>query len=361
MHAATDANNQLLPPEISASSGTWFGRARNYPIFSPAWYRYRSLGVLAGSTLVFLWIAAKVGAGMGESHYLPIDWVDMAKLTGLVAAPFCALCLAGPGLAVGICRLGLERRREAAAILVALLLGMAGAAGLFAVLVRAYETPRFDMTNDRLVVRSLPIFRVDVKLWQGSIMRFNGLRAGKGLRFEPEPTQAEKAVAAERIAALAKPSDGAVPDVLDQQSAHLAYLGRDALLAIRSMRKLDAGDPAVDPARRPEIERNYAAAIEKKYLMWSKGLEPAFASGQGPASPEKQTAEQQSNAAVQAAHVARASAIGEGGIDAIRAALPFSEALGKFTDAVIGIVGLLLAGWLAGLFDLAASCASVAN
>ena len=341
MHAGTDANDQLLPPEISAASGTWFGRARSYPIFSPPWYRYRSLAMLTGSALVLLVIAAIQGLPMLGAPAREIDWAAAALATGVFVAPYCALCLAGPGLAVVIRRLGLQRRLETAAILAALLLGMGLSAGLFAVLARAYERPRFNIAHDALVVRRLPTLHLRVA--PGPTTKFQGQRAGKGIRQSPEVEQALQAVQAAQLAALAQRSgDGTVPD-------RYAYLGHAAQLAIRTMQQLDAGDPAVDPARRPEIEKAYAAAIETMYAMQPDVEAAAIAAGRGQQpTPEEMAAAQRLAAAQQAYAEAQAQA------QAVAAADPFAKILGELAALLLACATLWLAGWLGGLFELPA-------
>lgn len=344
MQAATISNSQLLPPEISASSGTWFGRARSYPIFSSAWYRYRSLSVLTGSALVFLVLAAMLGVSTFNAPSVDIDWVTVAMVTGMIVAPFCTLCLAGPGLAVAIRGLGLRRNVETGALLAALLLGMALSAGLLSVLTSAYQRPRFDFSNDVLVVRSLPVIHFKVQAMAGATTQFSGQRTGKGMRMGPEVEQAIKAVSAAQLAAAKKPEDQMYAD-----------LGREAQLAIRTMQKLDAGDPAVDPARRPEIEEKYAAAIEKMYWDQPRAVAAAIAAGRGrQVSPEEETAALRLHLAqhTQAVLAQHAKTVAQ--VQAERAAAPdlFSNQLVNFAVAFIGCAILLLAGWLGGLFDL---------
>jgi signal transduction histidine kinase len=345
MQAATVASSQLLPPEVSASSGTWFGRARSYPIFSAAWYRYRSLSVLTGSALVFLVLVAMLGASMFNAPAVNIDWVTVAMVTGMIVAPFCTLCLAGPGLAVAVRRLGLRRNVETGAILAALLLGMALSAGLLSALISAYQRPRFDFANDTLVIRSLPAIHFKVQAMAGATTQFSGQRTGKGMRMGPEVEQAIKAVATAQLAAAKKPEDQMYAD-----------LGREAQLAIQTMQKVDAGDLAVDPARRAEIEEKYAAAIEKMYWDQPRALAAAIAAGNGrQASPEEDAAAHRLHTAMHAQAVAQVLAQQQAQAQAGPgpAPDPLSSDLGKFAVAFIGCAALLLAGWLGGLFDLA--------
>ncbi|BBB70016.1 hypothetical protein UNDYM_5763 [Undibacterium sp. YM2] len=42
MRTALHTSEQLLPSEVTARSETWLTRARNYPVFSRTWFRYRA-------------------------------------------------------------------------------------------------------------------------------------------------------------------------------------------------------------------------------------------------------------------------------------------------------------------------------
>ncbi len=316
MQASTILNNQLLPPEVSANSGTWFGRARSYPIFSPAWYRYRSLAVLTGSALVFLVLAAMLGASMVNAPAMEIDWISAAQMTILIALPFCTLCLAGPGMAVAVRRMGWRTRRETIAILLALTLGMALSAGLELLLVAGYEKMQIDLANDIIVERTLPAVQLNVQAKPGETRYFRGLRPA---RHAPVPAQQLTDLQARAAAA------GKLPAA---QEAPFAYLGPQAQGAIENMRKLDAGDPAIDPARRPEIEQQYADALGK-YTRHPRGM---FIFG----------ADQHQAPTPQAAALPAAQDN------------PLSRQLGRFASALVGIAAVLLAFWLGGLFDLVA-------
>ena len=184
---------------------------------------------------------------------------------------------------------------------------------------------------------------------RGAVTQFYGQRAGTGIRKSPEVDRALKALEAAQIAALAKRSgDGTAPD-------GYAYLGHEAQLAIRTMQQLDAGDPAFDPARRPEIEKNYAAAIEKMYAMQPIAEAAAIAAGRG-----QQTSPEQAGAAQRFATVsqagaekwARAQAETQVQAQAPAAADLFGRDLGQLAAVFLACSMLLLAGWLGGLFDL---------
>lgn len=147
MHASSTTSNALLPAEVSAHA--WFGRARNYPIFSPIWYRYRSLSLLAASAPVFLLLALLLGAStrMGEGE-------KVGNVAWLFMPPLFVLCLAGPALAVLIRRMALPRRVEAISILAVLLLGMALSGALLALLAYRHERPHAQLENDWVVAQS---------------------------------------------------------------------------------------------------------------------------------------------------------------------------------------------------------------
>lgn len=324
MQAATVAHNQLLPPEIAASSGSWFGRARSYPIFSPAWVRYRSLALLTGSALVFVVLAAFLVVPMLNAPAMHIDWLNVAKVAGVLVVPYCVLCLAGPGLAVLVRRFGLRRRVEAAAILAALLLGMVLSAGLLFLLVAWYEVPEVDLANDMVVAHALPAiqFRVDAKAGARSV--FLGVRSAAATARLRQTLEAM---------ALA----GAPLNARPAGAEEFPFLGHDARQAVEDMRKLDAGDKSVDPARRADIEKHYAAAITQMYWHQRRAA----------VATRTMAAQDQAAMASLFAAMPRPAA-------APAVADPLSRNLGQFAAALIGSAALLLSCWLGGLFDLAA-------
>lgn len=88
---------QLLPSEVSVQSSFLFGRAQNYPIFSWAWYRYRSRAIftliVAATFLISAYIIPQLlskGYGLGMLFLFLEAWVVSAS----------CLALIGPGLAV---------------------------------------------------------------------------------------------------------------------------------------------------------------------------------------------------------------------------------------------------------------------
>jgi two-component sensor histidine kinase len=292
MQAAIDSRDALLPPEVSANTPTWFGRARNYPIFSFTWYRYRSLALVSASVLLLLIVCVWMGAA------LPGAW-----LASMILVPFYVLCLAGPGLAVLIGRLKLRRRLETIALLGALLLGMALSGGTFWLL--GSDRTHFRLDSDILIVEIAPklSLSLDFRIEQGALSGFSGWRRRPG-----------------------QPIDVPAPSPAILSPANYAYLGSEGQRALADMQKLDDGDPSIDPARRPEIEKKYAAAVVKmswhpKIVFPRTGQVYPFpwASSYAPPPPN-----------------------------------PFLTKLNSLADAVFAGAAMLLAAWLGGMFDLIA-------
>ncbi|MFZ6676170.1 sensor histidine kinase [Undibacterium sp. Xuan67W] len=116
--------DQPLPSEVSLQSDTWLTRARNYPVFSRTWYRYRSLawfGVLGPSLVVITGIAWMLSS-------------DMQKFLA-VAIPttlgFTALHLLGTAGAVWVRQKAYAETKEAILLISTLLLGAAVSYGMF--------------------------------------------------------------------------------------------------------------------------------------------------------------------------------------------------------------------------------------
>ena len=334
MQAAIVANNQLLPPEISASSGTWFGRARSYPIFSPAWYRYRSLSLLSGGALACLVLVAMLAAPMVQDQGMGIDWPGVAVLTGLIVVSFCVLCLAGPGMAVAVRRLGLRQRLETGVILLALLLGMVLSAGLLVLLAQMYQRPSpFDLEKDAIVTHKLPTIKITVQAFPGLTDYFPGSRHGTPI--SPELADALE----EEYASLG----------LDPKDAPTGRHGR--LPALDDMRKLDAGDPSIDKSHRADIEKKYAAAIEKMFLERQRSM-AVFHSGSVKPKPmtQRQILAMEHTVAL---YPKPAPSVAQP-LQPASSPDTLSRDLGRSAIILIALATLLLTCWLGGLFDLLA-------
>lgn len=69
------STSPLLPPEVVVQT-SWFGRARNFSIFSLAWYRYRSTAFLIGTLLVALLLTALAAV---PAQPVDLDWGDVLQ------------------------------------------------------------------------------------------------------------------------------------------------------------------------------------------------------------------------------------------------------------------------------------------
>ena len=107
----------FLPAEVAVNTSRWFGRARNYPIYSLLWFRYRSVAMLSGALLVILIVAALIGSSQSavSGHSIDLAKVVEAGLVYFVTAA--AVVLIGPGLAVFVRRLRWHRHVETSALL----------------------------------------------------------------------------------------------------------------------------------------------------------------------------------------------------------------------------------------------------
>lgn len=116
MHTPLHTSEQLLPSEVTAKSETWLTRARNYPVFSRTWFRYRAQAwiglfiILDVLIMLFNWI---VDADMRNA---------VSVLVPLTLGST-ALHLLGPGIAVWVRNRAYPQRKEAIALIAALLLG----------------------------------------------------------------------------------------------------------------------------------------------------------------------------------------------------------------------------------------------
>jgi hypothetical protein len=99
-------NEEILPPEVSARSESWLTRARNYPVFSRTWYRYRArawMGTLIPALLLIFLIDAARGA---DWRTFFVVWIPLS-LAGT------AMHLGGAALAVWVRQRGYAEKRMA--------------------------------------------------------------------------------------------------------------------------------------------------------------------------------------------------------------------------------------------------------
>src|SRR5689334_6160615 len=89
-----------LPADVVVHA-SWFGRARQFPIFSGAWFRYRSAAFLSG-----LFVAALLGGAFAALPRTPgsINWPIVLRTAAVFGMSSVTLVLAGPALAVCVRR-----------------------------------------------------------------------------------------------------------------------------------------------------------------------------------------------------------------------------------------------------------------
>jgi signal transduction histidine kinase len=110
-------NDQILPAEISIHSDTWLNRYRNYPIFSAAWYRHRSIAMIGSSFLTVLFIGL-VGIIWRER------WMDAVMVMVFMFVALCLLSTIGQGLAVWVREKNYAPRKEGILVSLAIVFGI---------------------------------------------------------------------------------------------------------------------------------------------------------------------------------------------------------------------------------------------
>ncbi|MFZ6767967.1 sensor histidine kinase [Undibacterium sp. Di26W] len=116
-------SEQLLPSEVTARSETWLTRARNYPVFSRIWFRYRAqawIGFFAIIDVLVLFVGWVADANMRKTAAVFIPLTLGAS----------ALHLLGPAMAVWVRNQAYAGKKEMIALLSALLLGAACSYGV---------------------------------------------------------------------------------------------------------------------------------------------------------------------------------------------------------------------------------------
>ncbi len=116
--------DQPLPSEVSLQSDTWLTRARNYPVFSRTWYRYRMqacFGVLIPVLLVSVLIGFLMNANMRKFFTAAIPFSII----------FVSLHLIGTLGAVWVRQRHYHETKEAILLALALLVGAALSYGIF--------------------------------------------------------------------------------------------------------------------------------------------------------------------------------------------------------------------------------------
>lgn len=114
---SSSANEEILPPEVSARSESWLTRARNYPVFSRTWYRYRArawMGTLIPALLLIFLIDAARGAHWRTFF---VVWIPLA-LAGT------GMHLGGAALAVWVRQRGYAEKKEWRSLITVLCAGL---------------------------------------------------------------------------------------------------------------------------------------------------------------------------------------------------------------------------------------------
>lgn len=246
----------LLPPEIAAKTNRWFGRARNYPIYSLPWLRYRSVSMLIGSALMIALGVALLGGGPARG---PDRAIDAAKVLEGSLAYFvtaAAAILAGPALAVGVRTLRLRPHFETLLIAAVLGLGMFVSFGIVQKeTMRWYARGSYDSRHDVMVNRRLH-FVFDVEFRRRPPAARSGL-------LDPN-------VAAQYVAAYDNYARKfGLPDrIEDGWPRFMTNEDRRLLARMR--------DPALSDTERRALEGRYVDLLEKVYGangdIWFRGL-----------------------------------------------------------------------------------------
>ena len=101
-----DKPRKLLPPDVAAKTGAWFGRAQSYQIFSTDWYRYRSMALCTGAVLAFVMLVAFALMPVRYRIITAGDLADAVSVMWGYLIPVLLLILVGPALAVRARRSG---------------------------------------------------------------------------------------------------------------------------------------------------------------------------------------------------------------------------------------------------------------
>jgi sensor histidine kinase YesM len=112
----SETGEQLLPSEVSAKSSIWLLKARNYPVFSKTWYRYRAQAWLS--------VIALLGAPCALLAFMyGVDWRAFGVVTLDSFATAASLLFAGTWLAVWVKNKNLPEQREKIALVTVILMG----------------------------------------------------------------------------------------------------------------------------------------------------------------------------------------------------------------------------------------------
>lgn len=123
VRSALHHSEQLLPAEVTAKSETWLTRARNYPVFSRTWFRYRAQAWIG--SFIILDLLALVAGLLADA-----DMRKMASAFVPLTIGGTALHLLGPAMAVWVRNRAYTGKKEVISLCMALLLGAACSYGV---------------------------------------------------------------------------------------------------------------------------------------------------------------------------------------------------------------------------------------
>ncbi|MCS0630789.1 histidine kinase [Telluria mixta] len=324
-----------LPPDVVVHA-SWFGRARQFPIFSMAWFRYRSIAFLTG-----LLAAALLNAALAAIPLQPqnVDWVDVLRIGFVFGVPCVVLVLLGPGLAVWVRARGWPVRREFAGLLCMLLLGMAASLATAFQLKHWYEAARVDPATGGRVVHLLPRVQFTVN-WQAG-PRFSVEPGTSWRKMSPEELKAFDVLQSAQAALARVAPAGEVPLTPQESAAVEAYL------------KLKSANTSLTPAQEQATQAGRAAFEKLLRYQVEQGTRPQPARA-APASPAYVAAQAKYDEAlaefqrVQARH-APATAM------PAAAPRPGGHSTAGTAGAVVMLLAVvLLVCWLGGITDLVA-------
>lgn len=167
----------MLPPEVSATTGTWIGRAHNYEIFTSAWFGYRSLALVSAATAIFALLLALALMPIRFRSLGPLELTDSLSLVWSYLVPVVVLIVAGPGLAVWARKTGWGRRHELLAINLALAAGILCSVGTEWLHSRIYQRRHVDPASGLEIVRTTPVLLVRVEIAPGRTTYFGEPKA----------------------------------------------------------------------------------------------------------------------------------------------------------------------------------------
>ena len=338
MSLSSSVTAMPLPPDVVVHA-SWFGRARQFPIFGLAWFRYRSIAFLTGLLAAALLIAAMAAIPLQPTS---IDWIDLLRIGCVFGAPCVVLVLSGPALAVWVRARGWPVRRELAGILGALLLGMAASVATAFLLKHWYEAARVDAATGVRVTHLLPSVQFVVKWQAGATISVDPRAQWRPL--SPAEQRALDALtrAQQALARLAPPGGSGIPA---PPLTPREYAAMEDYLKLKSSNR--PSTPAEDQATRPGL-----AAYEKllRYQAELAARPQPRPDRSTPPSPAYLAAQQTYEAAlaeflrVQAQHDGRTTAPISGG----------PSPAGMASTVFLFIALVLLVCWLGGITDLVA-------